>query len=130
MVDLPHQLQFSHRFEFREATGIGVPVLLTLGSRKADVTANIDTGASHCIFERRVATKDLGLTVEHGYRRTFSTANSQFEAFGHDVLINVLGIEFDTMVFFFSDPEIRKNVLGRQGWLNRVRLAIVDYDQT
>ncbi len=33
------------------------------------------------------------------------------------------------MVFFFADTGIVKNVLGRQGWLNRLRIGIVDYDR-
>lgn len=33
------------------------------------------------------------------------------------------------MVFFFADAEIAKNVLGRRGWLDRVRIGIVDHDQ-
>lgn len=124
-----YSLHFTHTYGYPEAAGIGVPVVLTLGNRTANVIANIDTGASHCLFESFWA-DHLGLIVEHGYRRTFSTANSRFEAFGHDVLINVLGIEFETTVYFFADPEIRKNVLGRRGWLDRVRLGVVDYDQT
>jgi hypothetical protein len=31
--------------------------------------------------------------------------------------------------FFFADAEIEKNVLGRHGWLDRVRIGIVDHDQ-
>lgn len=41
----------------------------------------------------------------------------------------VLDIELVSTVYFFADPEIRKNVLGRAGWLDRVKLGIVDYDQ-
>ncbi len=33
------------------------------------------------------------------------------------------------MVYFFADEHISKNLLGRTGWLDRVRLGIVDYDQ-
>ena len=33
------------------------------------------------------------------------------------------------MIFFFADTEIVKNVLGRKGWLDRVRIGIVDYDR-
>jgi len=106
-----------------------VPVVLRVGSRNADITARIDTGATHCLFGRDAA-GDLGIVVEDGYRQIFSTANSQFIAFGHDVVISVLGIELESMVYFFADPEIRKNVLGRRGWLDRVRLGLIDYDQT
>jgi hypothetical protein len=32
------------------------------------------------------------------------------------------------MVYFFADDGIRKNLLGRTGWLDRVRFGLVDYD--
>jgi hypothetical protein len=28
-----------------------------------------------------------------------------------------------------ADPAIKKNLLGRTGWLNRIRLGIVDHDR-
>jgi hypothetical protein len=34
------------------------------------------------------------------------------------------------MAYFFRDPEIHRNLLGRSGWLDRVKLGIVDYDST
>ena len=36
----------------------------------------------------------------------------------------------ETHVYFVAEPSIVKNVLGRHGWLDGVRLAIVDYDRT
>lgn len=33
------------------------------------------------------------------------------------------------MVYFFADKEIEKNLLGRSGWLDRVRFGLVDYDR-
>jgi len=32
------------------------------------------------------------------------------------------------MVYFFADPLIDKNVLGRIGWLDRVRLGLIHQD--
>jgi len=43
--------------------------------------------------------------------------------------MGVLGIENSSTVYFFTDPSIRKNVLGRQGWLDRIRLGLIDHDQ-
>ena len=40
----------------------------------------------------------------------------------------MLGIVVYSMVYFFADPMIAKNVLGRVGWLDRVRLGLVDHD--
>ena len=60
--------------------------------------------------------------------KRFRTANSSFEAFGHEIEISVLGVVTYSMVYFFADPSIAKNVLGRVGWLDRVRLGLIDHD--
>lgn len=40
----------------------------------------------------------------------------------------MLGVSTYAMVYFFADEEINKNVLGRAGWLDRVRVGLVDHD--
>ncbi len=90
--------------------------------------AKIDTGASDCLFERAYG-EALGLRVEEGIRKTYTTANSRFEAYGHEVLIQVLGIETTVIAYFFADPGIERNVLGRRGWLDRLRFGLADYEQ-
>jgi hypothetical protein len=42
---------------------------------------------------------------------SFATANSRFQAFGHEVTISTLDIEV------------------RHGWLDRLNVGIVDHDQ-
>ena len=127
--EMLHHLRFSTRHEYSSsAGGLTVPVVLESVGRKVGLTASIDTGASHCLFERAYA-EALRIELERGDRLTFRTANSRFEAYGHDVVLNVMGIAFLSTVYFFADTNIRKNVLGRGGWLDRVRLGIVDYDQ-
>jgi hypothetical protein len=32
------------------------------------------------------------------------------------------------MVYFAADEHIKKNLLGRIGWLDRVRIGLIDYD--
>jgi hypothetical protein len=60
---------------------------------------------------------------------SFATANSRFEAHGHELTIGTLDIEVRSLVFFFADAHIVKNVLGRHGWLDRLSVGIVDRDQ-
>jgi len=48
-----------------------------------------------------------------------------FVAYGHEVTLSVGDFEFNTMAFFASDDGIRRNVLGRFGWLDRVVLGLV-----
>lgn len=88
----------------------------------------MDTGASSCLFEASFAA-DLGLDLTSGVLTRFRTANSSFEAYGHEIEVNVLGIAVHSLVYFFADPSIRKNVLGRGGWLDRVRMGLVDQDR-
>ena len=61
-------------------------------------------------------------------RRKSSFVWKVFEAYGHEIELTTLGIVTFTTVYFFTDPVIVKNVLGRAGWLDRVRLGSVDHD--
>jgi hypothetical protein len=115
-----------HDYNTRE-TGITVRARLYHALEITDVTAKIDTGASHCIFSRDVG-EMLGLIVESGSQQSFLTAAGSFITFGHEVTLSVLGIETVTTVFFAKDENFNRNVLGRQGWLDRVRLGLIDYE--
>ena len=123
------QLAFTrtHSYAGRDAS-ITVPVALRSGALFADLLASIDTGASHCLFENAYAAR-LGLHLTTGVLTRFQTANSSFDAYGHEVEIDVLGIVTHSLVYFFAEPSIRKNVLGRGGWLDRVRLGLIDHDR-
>jgi predicted aspartyl protease len=92
------------------------------------VAASVDTGASFCLFGAEIA-EALGLDLEAGIRRRFRTANSRFDAFGHEVELGVFGVVTNSVVYFFVDPMIDKNVLGRIGWLDRVRLGLIHHDR-
>ena len=65
-----------------------------------------------------------------GTHKRFRTANSIFDALGHEVDISVLGVTAHSTVYFFADASINKNVLGRIGWLDRIRLGLVEHDST
>jgi hypothetical protein len=112
-----------------ERIGISVPVVLKTGDNSVRLAASIDTGATFCIFRNELA-EALGLGPANAILKRFRTANSSFEAFGHDVEISVFGVTTFSTVYFFADASINKNVLGRVGWLDRVRLGLVDHDTT
>lgn len=40
----------------------------------------------------------------------------------------MLGIETTATVYFAVEEEFPVNALGRVGWLDRVRLGLIDYD--
>ena len=107
--------------------GINLEVTLKRSELSVGVTAKVDTGASCCIFERRHG-EQLGVAIEQGMRQLFGTATGQFLGYGHEVTLSVAGFEFDSVVFFASDEQIRRSVLGRFGWLDRMVLGLVDYE--
>jgi hypothetical protein len=59
----------------------------------------------------------------------FSTANSTLVADGHEVELVIPGLDFHLMVYFYEEPQIRRNLLGRGGWLQQIKLGLVDYEQ-
>jgi hypothetical protein len=42
--------------------------------------------------------------------------------------MEVLNLPFDSVVYFFADELINKSLLGRIGWLDRIRLGLIDHD--
>ncbi len=110
-------------------TGIELPITLSFGSLGQDeikIIAKLDTGSTDCIFQRFCG-EERGLDIETGYRKDFSTATGIFTAYGHSVTLTVFGIDFEAMVYFAKAPEFNRNVLGRNGFLNRVLIALNDY---
>ena len=71
----------------------------------------------------------LGLEVESGRLQRFRTVTGSFTAYQHEVTIQTFGIEFLAAVFFAQDATFSRNFLGRSGWLDRLRIGIVDYDR-
>ena len=108
-------------------SGITIPVKLYAGQDEVAFSAKLDTGSSHCIFERKHGER-LGLDVESGSPLFFSTATGRFLAHGHDLTLSVLGIEHFVTVYFIAEEGIQRNVLGRNGWLNLVQLGLIDYE--
>jgi hypothetical protein len=117
----------SHNYSAESATGITIPVELTVGRKSVRLLAKLDTGADWCIFQREYG-EQLGFDVTAGQPNHFRTANSEFLAFAHEVTITCFRWEFDSLVYFAASTEIQRNVLGRQGWLRQFRVALIDYD--
>ena len=125
---MPLSLNFYASHRYASTDGIDVPIELGVGSRKVELFARLDTGAAHCIFERRYA-EELGLDVESGRPQRFRTMAGSFVAYEHEVTLHTLGIEFSSVVFFAQDPTFTRNFVGRAGWLDRLRIGIIDYDR-
>jgi hypothetical protein len=123
-----HSLTFDELYNYDTLkTGITLPVLLVSGEFETRVDAKLDTGASHSIFSR-VHGENLGFDIESGELLTVSTVRDSFRVFGHELTVRFLELEFYTKIYFAEDETMRRSVLGRQGWLDRVKLGLIDYE--
>jgi hypothetical protein len=123
-----YQLNFDRIFRDElDRDGIFLPITLHRGEQQTHLEAQVDTGASCCIFAREFG-ESLSLDVERGYRQEIQTVTGVFTTYGHTVVVSVLGFESESIVCFAAAEGFTRNVLGRSGWLDRVRLGIVYYD--
>lgn len=123
----PHHLEFDRLFRYHQGDdGIVIPVALESGDRRVEFEAKIDTAATYCVFARAYGER-LGLDIERGVEQRFGTALGVFTAYGHQLHLETLGFRFESYVFFASDDAMTKNVLGRRGWLDMLKIGIIDY---
>jgi hypothetical protein len=58
-----------------------------------------------------------------------ATVTGSFISHGHEITLSVLGYEWDTVVYFAETEMLGVNVLGRVGFLDHLRVGLVDYEQ-
>jgi predicted aspartyl protease len=128
-VTMATQLTFSERVDYcHSQEGVTLYVKLISGGQETQVEAKVDTGAAVCLFSLEVA-EELGIDVESGFSFALGGFGGSLEAFGHEVVLQTGDIAFESVVYFVNFPGLPRNLLGRQGWLRNLRLAVVDYDQ-
>lgn len=123
-----HSLNFGARLLYDPALpGITVPVRLLIGEVWVETDAKLDTGSSHSVFAREIA-EALGIVVGAGEPIRIATVNGAFLAYGHTIAIRAIEQQLDAMEYFAAEYGFPRNVLGRRGFIDRLRLGIVDYD--
>ncbi|MBL8190257.1 MAG: hypothetical protein JNK38_19730 [Acidobacteria bacterium] len=123
-------LEFNEKYVYpSNKPGITLPVILTYGGLSYNVSAKVDPGSEVCLFKQEIAL-ELNLPLENGLPITLDSLGSSIEAYGHEVILQTCGMAFTSFVYFAKYPGLRRNLLGRQGWLRQLRIAIVDYDNT
>ncbi len=120
------EFELFHNYSLFEI-GITVDATLQNGNLSVDIDAKIDTGSTFCIFERHYGER-LDLNVEAGTPIEIGTATGSFRAYGHELTLSVLGIETVSTVYFAENEYFDRNVLGRIGWLDRVKLGLIDQE--
>jgi hypothetical protein len=127
---LSESIDFDARYHYAEtAAGILVPITLIRGDRRVSLKARLDTGAADCVFDSHYA-QVLGIDMTSGLPRTYRTVTGGFTAYGHEVSISTLGMEWSATVFFHDSVNPANAFLGRRGWLDRVRLGLVHYEES
>lgn len=107
--------------------GITVSVNLFYADKEVEFDAKIDTGSTFCVFQR-LHGELLGLEIENGIPADIGTVMGDFRAFGHELTLAVLGIETVSTVYFAESDYFDRNVLGRIGWLDRVKLGLIEQE--
>ena len=123
-------LTFSERSRYADdEEGITFELFLSSDiSARYSVDAKLDTGSTFCVFQRRYA-ELLGLDVESGTAQRIRTVTGSFTAYGHEVTLTVGELEWQAVVYFAADESFPVNVVGRVGFLDRLRVGVVDYEQ-
>ena len=122
-------LNFDEQINYpADEQGINFDVVLsTDDSNFVSVTVKLDTGSTFCIFQRKYA-EALGLEVEKGTKEFIRTAKGNFTAYGHTININFYNMEWTTAIYFAQDESFPVNVVGRAGFLNFLKIGLVDYE--
>lgn len=129
MTQIPFHLGFTDRHVYEAAEAIAVPIrLISTHSLSAGILANIDTGSTFCVFDRIYA-DILRLDLTAGIEQRISTATGSFYCFGHEVTVSVFDLEWQAVVYFAEPEPFNINVVGRVGFLDRLKVGIVDYEQ-
>jgi len=122
------QLSFSQEVVYKDSEdGIPLEIRLTYAGTPLDVIAKVDTGSAVCLFSYEDGL-DLGIPIEQGIRLKLLSLNGSLEAFGHEVTLQSGAIAFQSLVYFAKYPGLPRNLLGRQGWLRNLKMAVIDYD--
>ena len=127
---MAYTLEFQELYQYDDVpAGILVPIALRVGEQAVKLAAKLDTGAQYCVFQRQYG-EQLGLRIEEGDPRSMvGPTGDPFKTFGHEVALEVLGYQVLSTAYFAEDHNFPRNVLGRNGWLNRFRVALIDYDR-
>ncbi len=125
-----HTLTFDEKVEYPDdKQGINLDIIISKQTdNPVSATVKLDTGSTFCIFQRFYADL-LGIEVEKGERESIRTAKGNFTAYGHDIVIKFSNLEWEAFVYFAQDESFPVSVLGRNGFLNKINIAIIDYEQ-
>ena len=123
-------LNFKEKLKYpHNKQGITVKVALRLGNETpVSVETKLDTGSTFCVFQPQYA-RMLGIEIENGEPEVIITATGKFIAYGHEVILQIANFEIEATVYFVTDELFPVSVLGRIGFLDRLQIGLIDYEQ-
>ena len=124
-----HSLTFPLLHSYSGQAAISIPLTLVASpTSHVDLLAKLDTGSTYCIFDRNYSNL-LGLDLYSGVPQRIRAATGGFQTYGHELTVSVFDLEWQAMVYFAERESLALNVLGRRGFLDRLRIGVVDYDE-
>jgi hypothetical protein len=69
------------------------------------------------------------LDLYSGLSQRIRTATGAFQTYEHELTVSIFDLEWQAVVYFAESDSLLLNVLGRFGFLDRLRIAVVDYDE-
>ena len=125
---MAYEIVYHHRLAYDvNDSGITLPVIIAANGHIETVTGAIDTGSTLCVFQREVA-ELLGVRVEEGIEDYVSAMGTIIRVYGHEATLTIGDLALDLFVYFPDYQNIPRNLLGRQGFLQRLRFGLNDYE--
>lgn len=124
----PYLLGFDYRHSYSLEDEITIPISVISGEYYADVSAKLDTGSKYCVLQPSYADL-LELDLTAGVPQKLRTVTGTFYAYGHEVIVSVFNLSWQATVYFAEAETFPVNVVGRVGFLDQLRIALIDYDQ-
>lgn len=121
-------LSFIETYTYPERRdGITIPVAVIANGLIIPTYAKVDSGSDFCIFSHEIGLA-LGLDVEAGIPIKMGSLTGTLDTFGHEVTLQTGNVAIHNVVYFAKYPGLPRNLLGRNGWLRHLRVAIIDYN--
>ena len=109
--------------------GLHLPISLSFAGQEVGVDAYLDTGSTYCVVPRWVGVR-LGLNIEAGTPTTLRTGGGPLPGYLHYVTLTIGDLIFEDVPLCVEKyQELGRCLLGRAGWLQKVRLGLATYDE-
>ncbi len=124
-----HKLLLPQRSDYFGASILKpiIPLKITIKGEEVRYSALIDSGADFCIFDAEIG-EYLGLDIKKGLREEFGGIQERggAEAFLHEVVLNIGGWDYKTIVgFSYNIAKHGFGILGQKGFFEHF---IVKFD--